>query len=831
MHRTSVLVDATLIGADATSAPPNSNSPGLSGSLSHVLRLATLLLLSALAGAVCAQPTEGTYRAPGSPPASWRINEHHALIWDGSPYLPVGMRVTGSPDRIAEAKSAGVNDLILELPANGVGWEAAFKAADDAGMRYLLCVNSLAPTAKGIVVEPQGYRVRGITEKRSLSLQLPGASRALVVLITDRDGVVESTQLLPVTDGLLRTDVEPRNSLDHTLLVYPEMASLDLPDFWEGFDRHRDALIGALLRQRPGRGLRGILNPLGALVRLATRGVGTIPTSPFFRDEFQNYLEVRYRNVETNQRAWSMSSSPITSFEQMARLVPLWNGAKGVSLLWDPVSEQTFVCNSKYCSIWSDLQITLGSIAARRYNRLAAAIRATCDVPVVQEWAGWAAPYESSSPALDGVGMRVTGTSPSEIAASAGRATSSLLRWSKAGWLLATEVVLTGAVNPPESLLPVLDDLASLGARGWFVRSTTPALSQAIGAESARRSVDTSFAQWSPSAVYFPENATNPAVAQRLPGGSWWLPSPANGNRIDLGSDFFGYRYESGSVSFIALWTLRGTARVQLRMLDPKVAQFASADGTDPQPKFNRKGVEVTIRDVPLLITGTTEIPVPEPALNETIQRFDQLLGIAEAQGKDAAEERFFFRDALNGMDRNPSGSFSVLRQQTLKLNLKLATFTWIEAETSRNNTFSEALPVPGCSNGAVLSLQSRLNPGPEGYYAEYSVPVKSDAEQEVWLAASIPTGTESIVRVFVGGQTMTLTGESVGRYGSGYGWYRLGTTRLAGGTQKLRVQVDAPRGAEIALDAIMLSPTRQKPSGVTPPEIVSFQPPPRRQP
>lgn len=787
-----------------------------------------MLLLAALGSATLAQPREGTYRPALGPPANWQINEHHTLIWDGAPYLPVGLRVAGTTERVAEAKSAGMTDLVLELPASGVGWDATLKAADDAGMRYILCLNSLAPTAKGVVVEPQGYRVRGITEKRSVSLQLPGASRALIVLMTDRDGVVESTKLVPITDGLLQTVVEPKNSLDHTLLVYPEMASLDLPDFWEGFDRHRDALVGALLRHRPGPGLRGILNPLGALVRLATRDVGTVPTSPYFRDEFQSYLETRYRNVETNQRAWSMSSSPITSFTQMARLVPLWNGTKGVSLLWDPVSGETYVCNSKYSTIWSDLQSTIGSIVARRYNRLVSAIQAACDVPVLQEWAGWASAYESMSPAVDGLGMECSSTSPSEIAATAGRATSSLLRWRTPGWLVATDVELAGAVNPADSLKPVLDDLGSLGARGWFVRNADATLKAAIAAEAALRSRDASFSQWSPSAVYFPENATNPAVAQRLAGGRWWLPSPANGNRIDLGSDFFGYRYESGATSFIALWTLRGTARVQLRMLDPKVAQFESADGTDPQPKLNRKGVEVTIRDVPLIITGTTEIPVPEPALNETIQRFDQLLGIAEAQGRDASEERFFFRDALNGFDRNPSGSFALLRQQTSKLNLKLATFSWIEGESSRSNTFSEVLSVPGCSGGAVLSLRSQLNPGPDGYYAEYTVPVKSDAEQEVWIAASIPPGSTSSVRVFVGGQTLAISAPSVGRYGAGYGWYRLGTTRLGGNSQTLRLQVDASRGVEVAIDAIMISPTRQKPSGVFPPEIVSFQPPPR---
>ena len=647
---------------------------------------------------------------------------------------------------------------------------------------------------------------------------MPGATRALTVLQTERDGVVAETRVVPIQDGMLTMDVAPRNSLEHSLLIYPDMASLDLPDFWEGFDRHRDSLLAALKRSPPGPGLRGIVNPLGNVLRLATRTATTVPTSNAFRDEFAAYLEERYRNIETNQKAWSMSSSPIKTFAHMARLVPLWNGSRGVSQLWDPETLSLYPCSSRASTIWSDLRMVIGSVAARRYNRLASAVRAACDVPIVQEWAGWAAPYETARPSVDGLGMRSDSMSPSAIAETASTAASSLLRWRAPGWLLATDIGLTGAVDLATQLVPVLDDLGSLGARGWFVRKGPAGVPEAVAQEAARRSGDASFASWSPTPIFFPENATNPAMAQRLPGGRWWLPSPANGNRIDLGHEFFGYRYEDGERTFTALWTLRGTSRVQLRMLDPKAAQFSCADGTNPTPKFNKRGVEVTLGDSPLLVSGTTEIPIPELALTEAIAEFDALLGLAEVQGRDTTEERFLFRDALNGLDRGPAGSFATQRLQISRLNLKVASFVWIEAESSKVNTFSEVLAVPGAAGGSVLALRTELDPGATGYYAEFNVPVRSEADQEVWIAAQLPSGARASVQAIVGGQTLTLSGDSVGRYGAGFGWYRLGTTRMGGGTQKIRIVVNGSQGADILLDAVYITPGGPPPSGALPP-------------
>src|SRR6185369_5392842 len=101
----------------------------------------------------------------------------------------------------------------------------------------------------------------------------------------------------------------------------------------------------------PGAGLRGIVNPLGRMLALARNDARFVPSSPYFRYEFRTYLEKKYRNIEVAQRAWSLSSNELKTFDEMARLVPLWAGNRGVSQLWDPTNDKMILCDQKRSSI------------------------------------------------------------------------------------------------------------------------------------------------------------------------------------------------------------------------------------------------------------------------------------------------------------------------------------------------------------------------------------------------------------------------------------------------------------------------------------------------
>lgn len=776
-----------------------------------------ILLAASLAQA---QKSDGIYEPAKGQPVAWSVNAAKTLIWGGKPYLPVGIRVDGQPAGIHAAKAAGIQDLLVELPASGTGWDAAVKTLEENSMRYLIEVSSLAPMARGYAIEPQAYSISGITEARRIEATIPGASSVLTVLITKRDNNVERISRRTLENGKLSMDVRPLNDLDHVLLIYPEMRSTEQPDLWEAMDEHRDTIVTSLKNHAPGPGFRGLVNPLGRTFTLARNEMRFVPNNPYFRYELRTYLEKKYRNVDVAIRAWSLSANQFKTFDDLARLCPLWAGTKGIPQVWDPSNDLLVPVDMRRSAIWKDLRDVVASAGARRYQRLTAAIRQATDVPVVQEWSGWAPAYEGEAIAVDGVGARVVGQSPTQQIESASRAVSTIYRWKTPGWLLATEVDLT---SDPGQWQGLIDDLGALGMRGWFGRTSSPDQMKLLAAIAAAKANDTSLPAYASKAIYFPENALNPATAQRLPGGSWWLPTPQSGNRVDLGTQFAGYRLSDGANSFFAIWSTTQPVRVKLRTNKAKQLTFSAVDGTEVNPKNVKGGVEVTIGNVPLLVYGTDDIPVPEPAVQETIARFAALMKISEQRKLDFIEARYGFSDALSGLDVNPGGSFPMMRQWYWRLGAQFADYTWLEAEVSKDQNFSEVLDTPGSSSGRVLNLKSSLEAYAQAYYANYTFLGRSDEELEVWVAAKVPAQTRQYVSLTVGGQLLTIQGEGLSAYGDGYQWYRLGTTRVVPGTNKIRLAVDAPQGADLAIDTILLYPGTFRPNGIIPPDPIDF--------
>lgn len=754
-------------------------------------------LLTAVAGA---QSPRGTYL--GTP---WQINANHSLVWGGRPYMPVGAEIDGTVADAEKAATGGIKDVLVDLPANGAGWSDVFSALNKSQTRFLLRVNSLAPMAKGFAVEPQGYRVADITTPKHVSFAIPEATRALVLIVDQRDASITKSEQVPIQNGAFTYDVPEINGLPHVLLVYPEMISLEQPDFWEGLDAQRDALLTALKKNSPGAGLRAVVNPLGKMLRIPGRGTRFVPTSGYFQDELRALLESRYRSVETATKAWTVGAPDFQDFDTLARLVPLWSGFRGVAYLWNPANDHLYSADIKRSTAWKDINDCVLLAATRRFRSLVTAIRATADVPVLQEWAGWAPPYDGSQISIDGVGLRVSASSPTALIDDSAKPVSSVLRWSRPGWLLATDLAVTGDLK----LDAATDQLGQMGVRGCFVK----------GSAAGRSEMDPALADSSPNVLYFPENATNPPVAQRLPGGKWWLPSPANGDRIDLGSKFAAYRLEDGPSSFIALWSTAGPVRVTLRAMDPKTLVFETIDGSDPAVKQVKTGVEVNLSDVPLLIKGTNDIPVPDPVAEETINQFSSLLKALGFERGAVSEEQYYFTEAAKGFDRNPGASLVAMRAVLNRSLMKVAPYTWVEAESSKSHNFSQITSEPGCSGRFALELDSSISPE-GGFSANYDLLVRSPAEQEVWIAARIPSAYRDNVTVFIAGQPFKLSVSGQSEYGDGYAWYRLGTTKLAGKTTTVRITVDGAGGADLAIDAFLLTPLPFRPQGVEMPPV-----------
>lgn len=761
------------------------------------------LLAVMVAAAACPQ---------ASPSADvWTVNESNALVWAGKPYLPVGARFDGTVENVAKARAAGLKDVIVDLPANGAGWKPVFEALESAGMRYLVAISSMAPAATGIAVEPEGYRVPNLVAETKLDIALPGATEALLVMAMQRDGSVGFVRKVSLRDGALVETVDPRSELEHVLLIYPKVRSMRVPDFWSSLDNHRDELLQALRTSKPGAGLRGLLNPLGRVARFPSPDVRFVPTDPVFRPQMEAFLRAKYTSLQPAIRTWSISAPDFDSFEAMARLVPLWSSMRGVPLLWDPSTDRTYECDSRKSAAWKDIQEVVVESARRRYARLTAAIQQVCNVPILQEWSGWAGPYAVAQPPCDGIGSIMDATSPATGIDSLSRPAAQALLWTKPGWFLVSDL----RSPQPGGLDASISDATSLGARGWFVRSSDPATLKAVAESAPRHGADDNVSRWKPSPVFFPDAALNPAAPMRLSGGSWWLPSPASGNRIELGSGYAGYRMVGSDRSFTALWSRTGSKRVVLRLAESKGVVFECVDGTDPKPRRARKGVEVTIGTTPMLVSGTSEIPIPEDSLSEALAQFESLATHLERKLPDLGEQRMLFRDNVASFDRNPGGSFAAIREQIERLNLLAADYLWVEAETSRQHTFSEAPQASGTSNGTVLRLQTQLGFGAARPYALYRLIPTVEGPHSLWIAARIPEIERRHVSVLIGDQRLALPPVPVSFYSTGYGWYELGQVSLARGEIELRIDVDASTGADLDLDVILATPDPFRPDGI----------------
>jgi hypothetical protein len=769
------------------------------------------LIFGACATLCLAQP-EGEYQGQ-----KWSINKSNALIWDGKPYLPVGARVSSS--ELDDWLKSTVRDYAIEVPEGGMDLAATVKKLETAKARYAITFNSVAPLARGFAVDPDAFRILGITSPRRIKFKIPNCSSALAVLITRRDADIQTVARVMTPGGNFEFDAKPLNDLEHVLYVYPETESLEVPDFWERFDARRDRVLSQLKNNLPGPGLRAIINPLGITAPVNAIDVRFVPNSAYFKIEFRKYLEDKYRNVETLQRSWSMRANDISDWDTMARLVPLWStDLGGLSMIWDPATDQTYFADSKRSQIWKDVREMISSTAARRTERLRKAIRELCNVPVVQEWNGWSVLTDGGAAPLDGLGMVVAGPSATMIANTGSRATSSILRWGRPGLLFATDFQVDNTVPFTPA---AVDDVISLGARGIYIDHPTGATKTWL---QTNPKLDDATADMDTRAIFFPENALNPAQPQRLPNGIWWLPSPVAGNRIDFGRDFFGYRFEDGGQTKTVFWTTLPAGRYKIDIPNAKTTSFESTDGSDLKIKYLKTGVELTLSNFPIIVSGNNDYPIPSLAVQEMNAKYLALVSLMTEAGRVASEERYLYGAPLSTYDTNPGPSYTEMRNQYNKLSIRLAKWTWIEAESSREHSFNGSFTDYGCSGNRALVVRNRVEGDRASFEANYSVQQRTDAEQEVWVAAKVPPGNPECLSMRIGGQVMIASGPPISVYGSGFGWYKLGTTKFAEGLTKITIVAAPAAKTEVQVDAIMITPVSFIPNGIFIPDPIDFR-------
>ncbi len=744
---------------------------------------------------------------------SWSVNPNGSILWGSQAYLPVGLRIDGDPELIKAAADAGIQDVIVDLPAEG-DWSAAIEALKAGNLRYIISISSMARNAQAYQIEPERLRRRMVPDDGTrLTLRLPGLKNIYAASVAPRDNTVRWSEQVAAAEDQAVVDFKPAG-VQQDLILFPCYEVPASQDLWEGLDSRRDQLLIQLKSNDFGPGLRGLLNPMGRIMEFAPDGYW-VPDSKLFRLEMESFLQQKYGSPATVRKAWSLGVSDLGTYSDLARIIPLWSAAAGPDAVFDPETGRYYRCDSKESTIWTDIHEVIRSAMSRRYDRLTTAIRSAVNVPVIQDWAGWDGPYGFVRTGLSGVGFSSNGPLISDYVDDGSYAAASAL-----GRTTAIAALATSLAPPAEDsrLTPeaIINETEGMGVRGWFFQADKTNIAR-VAESVAATQIHASVAGWRPKVLPFSDATRNPCFAGRVVGGSYWLPSPGSGSRLELGPGLRGYRHFGGDDQFIAIWSTRGTQRIKFQITNPERLTYSSLSLEDPDPRIRRTEVEVTVSEVPLLIRGAGDMPAFTSAFDELQAIALSLLDMAGAKADPGGGERYQLMQAVRDFKTEPSRSLFTVQDIVKKLSVRAAPFLWIEAERTEDTNWSARVQADGASNGAALLLNS-LIPELSPFEAAYDLNVKAAGSYEVWVAASGSDAALEGLRVQVGGEVLQSKAPTISRYGPKLGWLNLGRVELTEGNATLRLGATVWNRGKIMVDAIVVSPNRFQPSGPNPP-------------
>jgi len=745
---------------------------------------------------------------------TWTVGPNLQLQWNGADYQPVGIQLSPDDKNIKAAKEAGIQDFNLEVPISR-NWREASSQVEDKN--FFLTVNSSLPNAKGIIIQPQYYRLNNIRKSGTLTLPLPGIDSALVVIAMTRDGSMVSQKTVPVEKGVLNVSYKAATDADQIALIFPMGESFEMEDLWSRLDSRRDQVIRQLKSLKDSKGLRGIINPLGTAPYLANRDSGFVPTDPMFLAEFEDYLEEKYRNLDTLSRSWGLRNlGEAKGFQDISSFVPLWNGPRGVSYFYNWKTKTLVSAENKKSQFWQDVSEAISRTRVRRIHRIIRSIKKEAGVPVFQEWLGWSWFLENPMGELTGVVAKVGQNTPSGILNSVAGAMSSNLRASNPGPIFATDVVYSPDLSKPD----VLEDFSKVGIRGIFIR--TNEVKDFAGIAAIKLGTPTE----RPRGTYYPQNASDPAFTLRLSDGSWWLPSPTDGNRINLGTDVSAYQTSDGKNTTYAIWKNGPASVVEFRLLNATNAKFRTTSSIVSKIDLTKTGFRVMLDSSPLIISDADHVPVPESELSRLEREITKMVEYTKSKRQDLSMDVYELRDFKDLVDTAPHKALANAQKVHDRLSLAVSNSIWAECESSSDNTFSEVVKDAGCSNGSYLSVRTPFADISGPLYANVVVPQRTNQQMEIWISAKIPNSADKErIKVKIGGQVLSLQGAGVNPYGSGFAWYKLGTTRLPAVRSEVKIEVNGVSSTNVGFDSIVLAAQSFVPRSILIPEFLIPEP------
>ena len=476
--------------------------------------------------------TTGTYTDADGTAHPWLINDAHTLVWDSTPYLPVGGCFTphfwaeGQTDDAWKAdrtaletlKAQGVHDLYLyagdkgltHVPPNAV--QKVLDYLDANGFHYGLEIADFPKDPLiGYVIKPSIYRNASPSTTDAMRFtHVTGLVDGLYLMASGHDSSISIDELGDAqTSGSDTALVMPKTHLSgDVLLLYPERVfqagtpESHLPDLWQGYDEYRDRLISFFSHVHLGAGFRFFLDPLTDQIGLDGEVSNLVPTTQGFRLDFQAWLDKKYsHNLNDLNQAWGIKDRNLPDFTIAARCFPLWFQGRGVPALYDPNHapadpKKPIDDDSNLPGVYTILNTTHGTdngfwddLAAFRVdstrdymNAIADVLKkAVANVPVVYKWSQQSPLFTNKdiTGGYDGLGMEAYGHGEDLSRGSGAYTYAQAEETPKTTWVIVsgtqeqspTEDKAQPGYTSKATLFNDWDYLKDVGARGFFTEA------------------------------------------------------------------------------------------------------------------------------------------------------------------------------------------------------------------------------------------------------------------------------------------------------------------------------------------------------------------------
>lgn len=846
--------------------------------------LPAILLVGIL---IASAPQPATSQTPGIKLASsgeftdkdgsihaWRVNGAHTLIWDGQPYIPVGgtfysrYACLGQTEENWNAdiqtleliRGKGITDILLKSigPMTWTkpeAWQRLVDYLDSSGFTYGIdFADGPKPPLTGFIIEPTRYRLPEIINDADFTFDMPDVILAFWILCSAADGSVVASGGAAVSEGKVRVKAKTRPGQNCVLLLYPckELSNggaNGVADLWSGFDEFRDRLLGFISGLKFGKGLRFFVDPITSKMDFAGERASIVPDSAAFRLEFEGYLAKKYRNIGSLNSAWGLSSENLKSFQEAARLIPLWRGARGIPEVYDRARGARYRIDAPRSKIWQDIE-GFRNWSAQNYLNTSADIlkRYAADVPVIYKATSYHSVFANlvSRGGFDGLGIEAYGHGEDLVKQSAGSAYSLAEESARSMWFVVTGTQDTqkrGKSSPGYSgsngMVADLDSLREIGAKGIFVHGlqvlpedTWKNHSLALAPEQLDwlKSFKDRFAtadreMYIPKVVYYPSEPALGATVRRLGPGAWWLPSLRRGARLVLGDWLEGYTFSAAEG--ICFRSKVGPTSVTFVFNEEPRPTLAHPAGMEGILSVDKKKVVLKLDDDPVLVTGLATDPLlafPVEVAEEEIARLVPLVARAKAAGLRVTVEEEAVNQARRVLKNGLAWrAYEIAHASAIKVREALGTYVWIEAENAVSDSFDGVKASPAASYGGYLAVDSSSPAPMDAYGAAFQFVATKEATYELWAALKTEDAEPAPFSYSIdnGVWQRSAISEPVNPYGSSFAWYKIGSVALQPGGHLLRLRVDTPNSAgiyKLAVDAIVLSPDVFTPDGIRKP-------------